>query len=357
MLKSNKIKDFIFGKMLHSEAGYDTKSISGGDSISCFANPASYPLSTEPPLRVACSANISVDGKVVRAGSSSVRVPETAPAVPDRGERPRVVWSIAGHDPSSGAGFTADQLTFAAHGLFAATVATALTAQSTVGVAAVEPIRPGFIRLALETLFADLPPVGVKIGMLGSPEVAQVVAGFLATLPQHAGTGTIPVVLDPVLVSSSGRSLFPAGAIELLHTELLPQVTFATPNYAELAVLTVMPVRTESEAREAGDALGRRYPQLNLVVTGGDRNEPTELLRLVDGSWSRFPGERVASTSTHGTGCAFSSALLAQLVLGTDPAVAVAAAKYFVTEGIRRAKGVGQGRGPLDLLWPRNKPA
>ena len=269
---------------------------------------------------------------------------------------PPIAWSIAGHDPSSGAGLTADQLTFAAHGLFAATVPTALTAQSTLGVAAVEPVRADFLRLSLETLLADLPPAGIKIGMLGSVEVAEVLVEFLAAIRKREGSGAgIPVVLDPVLVSSSGRPLFPEEAVDRIQTDLLPLVTFATPNYAELAALTAMAVNSEGEAREAGDALGRRHPHLSLVVTGGDREQPTELLRLPDGSWATFPAERIDSTSTHGTGCAFSSALLAQLVLGRDPAIAVAAAKHFVREGIRRAPGLGAGRGPLHLLWTLDK--
>jgi hydroxymethylpyrimidine/phosphomethylpyrimidine kinase len=113
-----------------------------------------------------------------------------------------------------------------------------------------------------------------------------------------------------------------------------------------------MPVAYAVEAREAGDALARRHPQLGIVVTGGDRDQPTDLLRLPNGTWTAFPGEHIESTSTHGTGCAFSSALLANLVLGQAPAPAVAAAKLFVREGILHAQGIGHGKGLLDLLWP-----
>ncbi|SEF67205.1 hydroxymethylpyrimidine kinase /phosphomethylpyrimidine kinase [Bryocella elongata] len=272
--------------------------------------------------------------------------------------KPPVVWSIAGHDPSSGAGFTADLLTFAAHGLFAATVPTALTAQSTLGVAAVEPVRAEFLRLSLETLLADLPPAGIKIGMLGSADAAGVIADVLRRLSiSGEKRPPIPVVLDPVLVSSSGRALFPTEAIEELHARLLPLVTFATPNYAELSTLTGLSVSSESQAREAGDTLALRHPQLNLVVTGGDREQPTDLLRTTEGTWTAFPGARIESTSTHGTGCAFSSALLAGLVLGAGPLAAVAGAKSFVSEGIRLAKGIGGGRGPLHLTWPLDRKA
>lgn len=322
-------------------------------------------MSAEPPHRVARPDNIFVAPEGARDGSSSVPPSESAPFVcnsdasdtsddPDAPRSPPpIAWSIAGHDPSSGAGFTADQLTFAAHGLFAATVATALTAQSTLGVVAVEVIRPEFLRLTLETLLADLPPAGVKIGMLGSLEAAQVVAEFLSHLrPAESSAQPVPIVLDPVLISSSGHSLLPPEAIQHLHEHLLPQVAFITPNYAELAVLTGMPVASAVEAREAGDALGRRHPQLGIIVTGGDRDQPTDLLRLPNGTWTGFPGEHIESTSTHGTGCAFSSALLANLVLGQAPAPAVATAKLFVREGIRHAQGIGHGKGPLDLLWP-----
>lgn len=265
---------------------------------------------------------------------------------------PPVVWTLAGHDPSSGAGITADLLTFAAHGLFACTVPTSLTAQSTRGVAGVSPVPADFLGLSLSTLLVDLPPAGLKIGMLGSLDAATVLGSFLRQLRQDPRTAAIPIVLDPVLVSSSGRALFPPQAVDALHDLLLPHVGYLTPNFAELGTLTGLFVRNAVEATAAGNQLASRHPHLTLIVTGGDQATPTEWLRLPDGSWSSFPGEHLESTSTHGTGCAFSSALLARLILGDPITAAVPHAKRFVTEAIRTAAPLGSGKGPMNLLWP-----
>ena len=277
----------------------------------------------------------------------------SAPREAASGLSQNLLLSIAGHDPSTGAGLTADLLTFAAHGFFGLTVPTALTVQSTLGVAAVEPVPIRYLHQALAHLTADLTPAGIKIGMLGTPGSAHEVSGFLRSLASR-GTfaGPILCVLDPVLHSSSGRELFPLEELEVLQLDLLPEVSWITPNWPELAALTGSVVETALQAKEAADRLGRRHPHLHVVVTGGDRQEPVDLLRLPNGEIHLFPGEHVATGSTHGTGCAFSSALLCGLVSGFDPIASVSAAKAFVTEGLRRAPGLGHGKGPLNLLWP-----
>jgi hydroxymethylpyrimidine/phosphomethylpyrimidine kinase len=266
---------------------------------------------------------------------------------------PLVVLTIAGHDPSSGAGITSDLQTFAAHGLFGTSAITALTVQSTLGVAAIQPVEPRLLAQTLAHLHADLPPAGIKIGMLGSTAAAETVATFLQQ-GIHAGSpySAVPVVLDPVLRSSSGADLLPPQALELLHLRLLPAVTWITPNWSELSALTNLRVQTLAEAEAATHALAARHPHLHIIATGGDQTQPTDLLRLTTGELHRFTGEHIATTSTHGTGCAFSSALLARLVLGDTPVAAVQAAKRYVTEALRRAPGIGHGRGPLNLLWP-----
>ncbi len=276
----------------------------------------------------------------------------------------RILLTIAGHDPSSGAGITADLQTFAAHRLFGTSVLTALTVQSTLGVAEIQPVDPAFLRRALDRLIADLPPSGIKIGMLGSSEIAASVAGFLAALhpeaaKQPAGNQLSsdlpvvpPIVLDPILRATSGADLLPPAAIELLHQHLIPHVTWITPNWFELSALTSQPVDTLAQAEAATDHLAARHPHLHIVATAGDQAQPTDLLRLPSGDFHRFAGERVDSISTHGTGCAFSSALLCSLVLRDNPIEAVRAAKHFVTEAIRRAPNLGNGKGPLNLTWP-----
>lgn len=266
---------------------------------------------------------------------------------------PAIVWTIAGFDPSSGAGVTADLMTFAAHSLYGCSAITALTVQSTLGVAAVEPVAPQILAATLDHLDADLPPAGVKIGMVGSGEHASVIGRYLQK-KREVGTisaRVVPIVFDPVLRSSSGRELHPASAIEALGNDLLPHVDWLTPNRKELSLLAGMPAATTAEAEQAARALIRRYPQLNVVATGGDEPVPLDLLILRSGARFDFTGEHIATTGSHGTGCAFSSALLANLVRGHDPEDSVRAAKAYVTEALRQAPGLGHGKGPLGLLW------
>jgi hydroxymethylpyrimidine/phosphomethylpyrimidine kinase len=216
----------------------------------------------------------------------------------------RILLTIAGHDPSSGAGITADLATFAAHGFFGTSAITALTAQSTLGVLAVKPVEAGDLRLILQHLASDLPPAGIKIGMLGAASIASTVAAFIAS---DAMAPRIPIVLDPVLRSSSGAELLPPGAVERLHSELLTWVGWVTPNWNELAILAETPkISTLPEAEQAMHHLGRRHPHLHIVATGGDQAHPTDLFRLPSGQVQAFPGDRIESRATHGTGCACS---------------------------------------------------
>ena len=262
-----------------------------------------------------------------------------------------IALTIAGHDPSSGAGVTADLQTFAAHRVFGVSAITALTVQSTLGVSAVEAVSPRFLRQTLDALEADLPAQGIKLGMLGSAAVAAEVAAFLAGKPG------IPIVLDPVLRSSSGAALLEPDGLKTILDQLLPVVAWMTPNWMELAVLTGLPVASLGQAEAAMHHLGRSYPHLTIVATGGDQARPIDQLRLPGGEGHNgevylFAAERVETRATHGTGCAFSSALLCRLLHGDDPITAVRGAKEYVTEALRRAPGIGHGHGPLDLLWP-----
>jgi len=264
---------------------------------------------------------------------------------------PPIALSIAGHDPSSGAGVTADLQTFAAHRVFGVSAITALTVQSTLGVSAVETVSPRFLRQTLDTLEADLPAQGIKIGMLGSAAIAAEVAAFLADKPG------IPTVLDPILRSSSGAALLEPEGLKATLEQLLPMVAWATPNWMELSALTGLPVASLGQAEAAMHHLGRSYPHLTIVATGGDQARPIDQLRLSGGDGHNgevylFSAERVETRATHGTGCAFSSALLCRLLHGDDPITAGRGAKEYVTEALRRAPGIGHGHGPLDLLWP-----
>jgi hydroxymethylpyrimidine/phosphomethylpyrimidine kinase len=269
---------------------------------------------------------------------------------------PLSLLSIAGHDPSSGAGFTADLQVFAAHGFFGLSAPTALTVQSTQGVAGFELVPPHLLRQILDHLAVDIAPAGIKIGMIGSSTSAETIADFLhAQHPQHASKSHIPIVLDPVLISSSGRELLPAEDLGIFHTHLLPQVDWITPNWPELAALSSSsPIQTLAQAEAAAHQLAQRHPHLHIVATAGDAAQPTDLLRLPTGEVHHFNGRHIDSRNTHGTGCAFSSVILANLVLGQSPEEAVRSAKHYVTQGILQAPNLGHGKGPLNLLWPLN---
>ena len=257
-----------------------------------------------------------------------------------------VALTIAGFDPSGGAGVTADLAVFAAHGLYGTAAITALTVQSTLGVAAIQPVDAAWLLETVQHISADLPASGVKIGMLATDAIIRTVANLLRLAPSR-----VPVVLDPVLKSSSGRELLRPPALRVLHNELLPLVSWITPNWDELAALTGLKVQSLEQAHRAADALGQLHPALHIVATGGDQKEPIDLLRVPGGAVRPFRGRHIETTSTHGTGCAFSSALLSQLIDGEPPGTAVSHAKAYVAEALRRAPGIGHGRGPLDLLW------
>jgi len=267
--------------------------------------------------------------------------------------KPPVALTIAGFDPSNGAGITADLQVFAAHGIFGTSAITALTVQSTLGVAHVHPLDSTLFRHTLDHLTADLPPAGIKIGMLGTAAIARELADFLKRLNEAStGNPNIPIVLDPVILSSSGATLLDPSGLEILRTHLLPKITWLTPNWQELALITGEPVTSQPEARHALEVLAQTHPHLHTIATAGDQTHPTDLLRTPSGQFHELPGTRIETTSTHGTGCAFSSALLSRLILGDQPLAAVTAAKSYVEGALRNAPNLGHGRGPLNLLWP-----
>jgi hydroxymethylpyrimidine/phosphomethylpyrimidine kinase len=260
----------------------------------------------------------------------------------------QTVLTIAGFDPSSGAGVTADLMVFAAHGLFGTSCITALTVQSTTGVKATHPVEADLLRATLNCLQSDLPVAGIKIGMLATASNVAALADFLKELQ---GT-QIPVVLDPVIRSSSGRELLDASGLELMRQRLLPLVDWITPNLDELGALIGRPVTRREDLETAAHELQSLGSKLNVLATGGHLNPPDDFVLTVDGEMRWLPGEHIATRSTHGTGCALSSALLSQLVLGEDALAAASAAKRYVAQAIRTAFPMGQGYGPINHLWP-----
>lgn len=240
-----------------------------------------------------------------------------------------VLLTVAGFDPSSGAGITADLQVFWNHGFTGVSAITALTVQSAQGVTAVERVRSDLLRRTLDSLAAGPPLAGIKIGMLANAEIVDVVSAFL----RRAGVSRERIVLDPVLRSSSGAELLAEPAVENLRTELLPLVGWVTPNLDELAALTGQSVPDRNAVQSQARVLWERANGLSVVVTGGHLDPPDDYLLDAARRETWFPGRRVQARGIHGehgTGCVFSSALLCRLVLGDDPADAVRAAKAWV---------------------------
>jgi hydroxymethylpyrimidine/phosphomethylpyrimidine kinase len=277
----------------------------------------------------------------------------------------QTVLTIAGFDPSSGAGVTADLMVFAAHSLFGTACITALTVQSTQGVRSTHPTSAAVVQATLDCLEEDIPPAGIKIGMLATADNTSVICDYLDKHQQehwHLPQGWIPVVLDPVLRSTSGRELLESAGVTLLRERLLPQVDWITPNLAELALLSGVEVASRDELPRACRALQTRTAQspdghrLGIFATGGHLDPPDDYLLLPTGEGLWLPGERVHTRSTHGTGCALSSAFLSRLVLGDTPRQAAQAAKLYVSEALQRAVQIGSGFGPMNHLGKIIKP-
>jgi hydroxymethylpyrimidine/phosphomethylpyrimidine kinase len=265
-----------------------------------------------------------------------------------------VALTIAGFDPGSGAGVTADLKTFSAHGIYGVACISALTVQSTLGVRAVEPLSANLVRQTLDCLVEDVSLAGIKIGMLGSSAVAAEVASFLTE--RSGDLARERIVLDPVLRSTSGTPLIDLNGIRIIREELLHRVGWITPNTHELAILLGEGLVDRNQVpaaaarlREIAARSGNH--ELNVVVTGGHLDRPDDFLLTGGGDQIWIPGERIDTNSTHGTGCAFSSALLCELISGLGPGDSVAAAKAYVTEALRSAYPIGKGKGPMNHLF------
>ena len=263
---------------------------------------------------------------------------------------PPVVLSVAGHDPSSGAGVTADIKTIAAHGCYAVTCITALTVQSTQGVKRFETVDARVITECLEELAADFSIAAMRIGMLGSAEAARVVGAFIR---RHKPGN---VVLDPILKSSSGTELISSDGARMLKQKLLPLADVITPNMEEAAALTGLPVDNVEQMPAAGVEL-HKLGARNVIITGGHLDPPVDLLSLAEGRGIKlFTGKKISGRSTHGTGCAFATALACNLALGRSLTDATNAAKQYVASAMKAAVPLGTGKGPLNHLAVATNP-
>lgn len=270
-------------------------------------------------------------------------------------ETPPVVLTIAGFDPSSGAGVTADIKTIAAHGCYGVACITAMTVQSTAGVRRIEAVDPCLITDILNELVADVPIAAVHIGMLGTAKVVRAVADFLA---ERQGKSKTPnVVLDPILKSSSGADLLDAPGTKLLIEKLIPLSTVLTPNVDEAAVLTGMKVTNLDEMRATAVKL-HEMGSAAVVITGGHLDKAIDLLSYTTKHGVEqevFKAERQRSNSTHGTGCAFATAIACHLALDRGLAEATLLAKTYVTAAIAAGHPLGRGTGPVHHLYRMNQ--
>jgi hydroxymethylpyrimidine/phosphomethylpyrimidine kinase len=268
-------------------------------------------------------------------------------------EKPPVVLTIAGFDPSSGAGVTADIKTIAAHGCYGVSCITAMTVQSTSGVKRVEALDPTLVTNTLQELVADLEIAAVHIGMLGTGKVAKAVADFLN--PIGSDKGRLPnIVLDPILKSSSGADLLDAAGTRILIERLIPLAAVLTPNVDEAAVITGMKRVEELEEMKAAAAKLHEMGASAVVVTGGHLEKATDLLSFTTKRGIEqevFKAERQRSKSTHGTGCAFATAMTCHLALDRGLAEATLLAKTYVTAAISNGQPLGKGIGPVHHLY------
>jgi hydroxymethylpyrimidine/phosphomethylpyrimidine kinase len=258
-------------------------------------------------------------------------------------QSPPIVLTIAGFDPSSGAGVTADIKTIAAHGCYGIAAITAMTVQSTGGVRKMVPVDPSLLSDTLDELVSDMKISAVHIGMLGSGEIASRVAQFLETakLPN--------VVLDPILQSSSGAELLDEAGVKVLKERLLPLATVITPNVDEATALTGIPIQSVDDMKLAARRLQEMGAQ-SVVVTGGHLEAAIDLLREKGQHSQTFRCNRVPSQNTHGTGCAFSTSVTCHLAQGRSLSSAVLAAKSYVTAAIANAYPIGKGIGPVNHM-------
>ncbi len=255
------------------------------------------------------------------------------------------VLTIAGSDSGAGAGIQADLKTFAALGVYGTAAITAITAQNTLGVTAVQEVSPGIVAAQIDAVVADIRPDAVKTGMLASAPIIEVVA---AKVREH---GLPNLVVDPVMVAKSGDRLLREDAVAALRDLLLPLCAVVTPNLPEAEVLAGHSIGSDEDARRAAEeivGLGAGA----VVVKGGHRGTPEAVDVLYDGNAFReYSAPRIDTTSTHGTGCTFASAIAAYLARGEPLAEAVGQAKEYLTEALRRAYPIGGGHGPVHHFY------
>lgn len=248
--------------------------------------------------------------------------------------------TIAGSDPSGGAGVQADLKTFHQFGVYGEAVITLITVQNTRGVERVECLAPDLVADQIRAAVSDIPPAAAKTGALGNRAIIEAVAA-------QARDFAFPLVVDPVVASKGGAALLAPDALEALKAFLMPNVFLLTPNLGEAALLAGFEVHDLASMRQAAEKLAAMGPRAVLVKGGHLAGDPTDIL-FHRGEWTEFTSPRIVTRHTHGTGCTFSAAITASLASGYDLEEAVRRAKRYIIEAIRSNPGLGSGTGPLD---------
>ena len=255
------------------------------------------------------------------------------------------VLSIAGSDSSGGAGIQADIKTIQAHHLFAQTAITALTAQNTTGVYGVLEVDPAFVEQQIDVVFDDIRPDAVKIGMVSSPVI---VDAIVAALVRNGATN---IVVDPVMVATSGSELSSDEAVVALREKLIPLAAVITPNMPEAEVLFGAHIENAADQERAAVEIARATGVAVLVKGGHGENDANDVLARPDGTVTWFEGERVDTANTHGTGCTLSSAIACGLAVGKPLDEAVKSAKDYIIGALSAGLDLGRGSGPMDHMW------
>ena len=254
----------------------------------------------------------------------------------------KTALTIAGSDSSGGAGIQADIKTMMAHGVFAMSAITALTAQNTTGVFAVQEATPEFLEAEIDSVFSDIPPDAVKVGMVSSAPLIEAIAGRMERYRVER------LVVDPVMIATSGSRLLDEGAMGTLCRRLIPLAALITPNLPEAEALSGQKIASREDMESAAREIARRWGCAAVLVKGGHRAGDADDLLLAGEAATWIRGERVDNPNTHGTGCTLSSAIASNLALGYGLGEAVARAKSYVTGALRAMLDLGHGSGPLN---------
>ncbi|MBO5259982.1 MAG: bifunctional hydroxymethylpyrimidine kinase/phosphomethylpyrimidine kinase [Agathobacter sp.] len=256
----------------------------------------------------------------------------------------KTALSIAGSDSSGGAGIQADIKTMTMNGVFAMSAVTALTAQNTTGVRAIMESTPEFLKQQIDAVFEDIYPDAVKIGMVSSTELITVIAERLRFYEAKN------IVVDPVMVATSGSSLMKTDAVDTLIRELLPLASLVTPNIPEAEVLSGMSIHNTEDMIAVAEKISNTYGCAVLLKGGHSINDANDLL-FAKGEYYWFEGKRIDNPNTHGTGCTLSSAIAANLAKGCDLAESVKKAKEYISGALSAMLDLGQGSGPMNHAW------